>query len=190
MDCTNIGANIAAATCGHIAKSGTEDVNYYINFNDVDKAGSTIVNNVISEIGMKQTKSGYKFTTFEDAVDGEATLKKGTYVNSWLHSVTDRIFVKNELTKKFVNDLTGSKVIRIVANKEEGTAGEVKYEVYGWDSGLKVSEIKAVTTLTDGIVYEIKLATDEKSPEMSLPKSFFDTDLETTQQALSAIMTA
>jgi hypothetical protein len=73
---------------------------------------------------------------------------------------------------------------------ETGTAGEIKYEVYGWDSGLVANELTATTDMADETVYTIKMGSGPKSKEGTLPKSFFDTDIATTELAVTALLSS
>jgi hypothetical protein len=197
MSCKNIAASLIADICGEQAKSGTGARAIILNFNEVDKSLSSLTDNVIDSIVMKATKVGYSLTSIDDNGNlGEYSLVRGTYKPRWQHDVTGRLFTKDELTKTFMNNIVGSKVIIILENKEEGHTnattntgpGATKYEVYGWDSGLEVSEATGSTEIADGVVYQFKAGSPERSKEGSLPKSFFDTDLATTELALGALL--
>jgi hypothetical protein len=187
MNCTDLTANITAALCGKVAVSGTGAKVVLINYEDIDRILSTEVANVITSLKLNGTKKGVLFTSHEDSTVGDVSLKKGTYVDTFVHNLNLRIFVKNEDTKKFVNDLAMAKIVAVVENKELGNAGDVKYEVYGWNSGLEASEITGTTELADGIVYNVKIGTSDKSTEGTLPKSFFVTDAAATKLAFDAL---
>lgn len=188
MDCTDLTANVVAAVCGKQAVSGTGKRVILINYDDIDRVASTVADNVITLLKLEGTKKAFTFTTHGDSTLGETSLKVGTYVNSWVHNATLRVFTKDEVSKDFVNTLAGAKVVAIIENNEVGTAGAVKYEVYGWESGLELSEAGGTTELADGVVYNLKLSTNEKSSENSLPKSYFITDLATTETQLESLI--
>lgn len=197
MSCKTIAASLIADICGEQAASGTGARLIILNFNEVDKSLSSVTGNVIDSIVMKATKVGLSLTSADDNANlGEYSLVRGTYKPRWQHDVTGRLFTKDELTKTFMNDIVGSKVIIIVQNKAEGYTnqstktgpGATKYEVYGWDSGLEVLEATGSTEIADGVVYQFKAGSPERSKEGSLPKSFFDTDLATTELALEALL--
>lgn len=190
MDCTDLTKNVIAAVCNKQAVAGTGKRVVLLNYDDVDRVISTVANNVITSLVMKSGKKGVSFTTHGDSTLGEVSLKKGTYVNSFIHNATLRVFTKDEVSKDFVNAIAGSKVIMIIENNEIGEAGNVKYEVYGWESGLELSEATGTTELADGVVYNLKLGTSDKSTENTLPKSYFVTDLTSTETALESLITA
>lgn len=198
MNCSDITANLIAAVCGKQALAGTEADVILINFEDIDRSLSTLVGDVLTEIVLKNTKKGFSFTSLEDATVGDFAMNKGTYFNSWNHNLPLKIFTKSEASKAFMNKGAGARVVAIVKNKEIGTAlsggvvttGEVKYEVYGWDSGLEVLEATGTTAIADGVVYDIKYGTGEKSKENSIPRSFFQSNLAETELAIAALLAA
>lgn len=189
MDCGAIVAGLTAATCGQIAASGTGTKIVLMNYDDIDKAGSTVAAGVASSIVMKPGKLGFLFETFEKSVTGEATFSKGTYIDTYDHALTLRIFIKNQLTKTFINKLIGSRLVAVVENRGIGTAGEVKYEVYGWDSGMRLTENAFTTDYADNVVYTAKLASDDTSKEGQLPLSYYITNLATTETAFASLYT-
>ena len=99
-----------------------------------------------------------------------------------------RIFKKSEAAKKFVNGLTNARVIAIVENNDTGDNGDTKYEVYGWDSGLELTEITVTTEMTDGVAYQVTLANGTIAQEGSLPMSLFNTDEQTTDLMVEGLL--
>ena len=191
MDCSKITIGLQAVNCGQPAIPGTGPRVILLNYSEVDKGGSVINGNVIESIKFKvNTMKGYDFESLDNANLGEISLNKTTYFSNWQHDLTMRIFAKNENSKKFVNQLNGARVIAIVENKEGGPDGEVKYEAYGWDSGLELNEGTASTDMADLVVYQIKIGSGTNSKESSLPKSVFDTDLTTTESMLNSLVAA
>lgn len=187
--CGALTAGLVAFECGKIAASGTRRRVALINFDDVDRASLTITNGVIAALPLKSGKIGYLFSCADNATTGEATFAKGKYVNSYDHAVTLRALVKNQDTKNFVNKLNGARVIAVVENLDEGNAGDTKFEVYGLKSGLVLTELPFSTELTDGVVFSIKLASDDTSKEEELPISFYTTSIAATEAAFVSLYT-
>jgi hypothetical protein len=77
-----------------------------------------------------------------------------------------------------------------VENRATGAKGSTKYEVYGWDSGLKLSENAFTTDFADNVVFAAKLASDDNSKEGQLPLSYFITSISATETALAGLYTA
>ena len=64
-----------------------------------------------------------------------------------------------------------------------------KRQVYGWDSGLELTEITVTTEMTDGVVYQVTLANGTIAQEGSLPMSLFVTDEDTTDLMVNGLLT-
>lgn len=190
MDCSKITQGFLVADCDGPAIAGTSGRIVLMSFTDIDRAKSTVANNVISAIVLKPGAKAYEVDSLPNAVVGDSPLTVGTYVSTFQHTLTARIFKKSEAAKKFVNQLPTARVVAIVENNERGTKGEVKYEVYGWYSGLTLTELTATTEMTDGVAYQVGLGSSSTAQEKTLPMSFFNTDESTTDEAVDALLGA
>ena len=188
MDCSKITAGFIVADCDGPAIAGTSGRVVLVSFTDIDRTKSTVANNVISTIVLKSGAKAYEVDSLPNAVVGDSPVTVGTYVATFQHTLAVRIFKKSEAAKKFVNQLPTARVIAIVENNERGAKGEVKYEVYGWNSGLTMTELAAATEMTDGVAYQIGLGSSSVAQEKTLPMSFFNTDEATTDEAVNALL--
>lgn len=188
MDCSKIQVGFAQEACQALAVPGTGPRVILISFTDIDKSKSVVANNVISSLVLKQGTKGYEVDSLPNATVGSDSINVGTYVRAHAHNVIVRIFQKSEAAKKFVNGLTNAKVVAIVENNERGNAGEVKYEVYGWDSGLGLSDLTTGTDMADNVVYQATLASDSNALENTLPKSFYSESEAATDAAITALL--
>ena len=189
LDCSTITVGVTVTDCGESATPGTTGRLILLSYTDIDRTASTVAMNVITDLLLKTGKLGYEVDSLPDADVGTTTLVAGTYKSSFAHSVVARIFIKNEEVKKFVNQFTAARVVAIVENNEKGTDGSVKWEVYGWDSGLRLTDLESTTAMADGVVYGLTLATPDTGREGSIPKSFFKTDETTTDAAIDSLIT-
>ncbi len=174
--------------CGKPAIAGTTARVILLSYSDVDKSKSVVTDNVISSLILKAGATGYEVDSLPNATVGSDTVNAGTYLKTHQHSVVVRIFKKSEAAKKFVNGLTNARVIAIVENNDTGDNGNTKYEVYGWDSGLELTEITVTTEMTDGVAYQVTLANGTIAQEGSLPMSLFDTDEKTTDLMVDGLL--
>ncbi|MCL1936817.1 MAG: hypothetical protein FWF52_00270 [Candidatus Azobacteroides sp.] len=187
-DCTRITNGLVGVKCNEPTIPGTGSRVILINYSDIDRKLSTIEDNVITLLALKQGLKGYEFVSLNNSIVGEISYNKTTYFGNWQHDLTLRIFAKNDEAKKFVNKLNGSLVVAVVENKENGPNGEVKYELYGWDAGLELNEATAATEMAESVVYQFKLGSGTNSKESSLPKSVFKTDLTQTEDMLNSLV--
>lgn len=188
LDCSKIRTGFLNQVCGRPAIAGTTSRVILISYSDVDKSKSVVTDNVISSLILKAGATGYEVDSLPNATVGSDTINAGTYLKTHQHNVVVRIFKKSEAAKRFVNGLTNARVIAIVENNDTGDNGDTKYEVYGWDSGLELTEITVTTEITDGIAYQVTLANGTIAQEGSLPMSLFNTDEKTTDLMVEGLI--
>lgn len=188
LDCSKIKTGFTNQVCGKPAIAGTTARVILISYSDVDKSKSVVNDNVISSLILKAGAIGYEVDSLPNATVGSDTINAGTYLKTHQHNVVVRIFKKSEAAKKFVNGLTNARVIAIVENNDPGDHGDTKYEVYGWDSGLELTEITVTTEMTDGVAYQVTLANGTIAQEGSLPMSLFNTNEKTTDLMVDGLL--
>lgn len=188
LDCSKIKTGFTNQVCGKPAIAGTTARVILLSYSDVDKPKSVVTDNVISSLILKAGATGYEVDSLPNATVGSDTINAGTYLKTHQHNVVVRIFKKSEAAKKFVNGLTNARVIAIVENNDTGDNGDTKYEVYGWDSGLELTEITVTTEMTDGVAYQVTLANGTIAQEGSLPMSLFNTDEATTDLMVEGLL--
>ena len=188
MDCSQItNTAILAGDCTSSGVSGTESLVYFMNLGDINKTTSTMVNNVLTAFVMKTGKYAKPFTSLPDSTVGSYESSEGTYKSSFTHKLSVVVFVKTEDTKAFINDIINARVVAIVGNRNEGKAGDTKYEVYGYNAGLKATA-KGDTKVADGVYYTVEFSTPKDSSEATLPNSLFKTSLELTETLLASLI--
>lgn len=188
LDCSKIKTGFTNQVCGKPAIAGTAARVILISYSDADRSKSVVTDNVISSLILKAGATGYEVDSLPNATVGSDAINAGTYLKTHQHSVVVRIFKKSEAAKKFVNGLTSARVIAIVENNDTGDGGDTKYEVYGWDSGLELTEITVTTEMTDGVAYQVTLANGTIAQEGSLPMSLFNTDEATTDLMVGGLL--
>lgn len=188
LDCSKIKTGFINQVCGKPSIAGTTARVILISYSDIDKAKSVVTDNVISSLILKAGATGYEVDSLPNATVGSDTINAGTYLKTHQHNVVVRIFKKSEAAKKFVNGLTNARVIAIVENNDTGDNGDTKYEVYGWDSGLELTEITVTTEMTDGVAYQVTLANGTIAQEGSLPMSLFNTNEKTTDLMVDGLL--
>lgn len=188
LDCSKIKTGFTNQVCGKPAIAGTTARVILLSYSDVDKSKSVVTDNVISSLILKAGATGYEVDSLPNATVGSDTINAGTYLKTHQHNVVVRIFKKSEAAKKFVNGLTNARVIAIVENNDTGDNGDTKYEVYGWDSGLELTEITVTTEMTDGVAYQVTLANGTIAQEGSLPMSLFNTNEATTDLMVDGLL--
>lgn len=188
MSCKSITDGVIAALCCDPAIGGTHGDIILVNYADIDRGLTTVVDNVITNLILKQGSKAYKYESLEDVPMASVSYEKGTYIGYFQHDVTLRFLVKNEDVKSFVNSLSCARVVAIVHNKELGSDGDMSYEVYGFDSGLELNSLEGTTEVTDGVVYEAVTGSGDRSKEKSLPKTLNYGTLSDTEDAIDGLL--
>ena len=186
MNCGNISNNLVLAACANSLAAIEADI-VLINFDDVDRDSSTVSDGVLSSLVLKSSKYGYRYTSHKNAFEATVALNKGTYINSFVHGAVVRVFTKTQDAKDELNKLANGKVIAIVKNSDSQN-DETKYEVYGWENGLVMSDLQAASTDADGVLYTFNLSSDDNARESQLPLSYYGTSLSATETALEALI--
>lgn len=164
MDCSKITKGFVVASCDNLPTGGTGSKVYLFNYADIDRSSSTKTKQTISVIALKDGAKGYQYESFDNSTDGSATLNKGTYVSNYDHQVQLRLFAEDEDAREFLADAKEARIVAVVQKK-----GSVEFEVYGWESGLKMSENAYATKYTDNVAYAPIFKSDDNSKESDLP---------------------
>lgn len=186
--CAKIASSLVLAACVSAAV-GLESSIYIVNFDDIDRASSTVTGNVISSLVLNTGANGYKYESAKNAIEANSPLNKGTYLNRFDHNIVFRVFSKTQSIKDELGKLAQARVVVIVENLNSGS-DETHFEVYGWDAGLEMTDFQAATTDGDGVVATVTLNSGDNAKESDLPKSFYSTSLATTRAALEALLPA
>lgn len=185
-DCSKISKDLTLAACGSSSSAIEADI-ILLRHADIDIDESAIEGNVVSAIVLKDGKFGVRITGEDNSFETDATLNAGTYRNSFVHKVVFRSFVKSQDIKDELNALANDRVVAIVKNLDNRSS-ETKYEVYGWDNGLKMSDFAAPSTDADGVIYNYALQSTDNAREGQLPLSFYAGSLQDTEKAIQSLL--
>lgn len=199
--CGKLSSNAISSACGFAPVGGTTSSVYIINFEDIDRVATDVEGNVVSALSLVTGAKAYEFVSKDNATTGSATYNRGTYFNTLDHSVTIRAFIRNQQTKDFVAQLNGARVVVVIENingnafsvSADGTmtndaSQSVKYEIWGFDAGLTLSELPYSTELSDSTYFSATLSTDENNKEGDMPKTYNVGTESGTKQQLRAML--
>ncbi len=186
LNCGKISASLALAHCGASAIGIFPEV---ILMNHADIETVTEANGIVSSIVLKNGAYAYKYETFKNAVEASSPISRNTYLTRFQHQLVFRAFTKTQEIKDQLNALANANVVAIVKNVANDS-NETKYEIYGLDNGLVMTDLQNASNDADGIVYAVTLSSDDNALEGSLPASFYTSDLETTEEAINALLQA
>ena len=204
IDCGKLTTGVIGYDCENPLVQGIKPRVVLINHDDIDLSETMITDGIITKLELKPGKVGYLVETIDPGMSANIAFTRSAYFSAWNQNVIMRLFDNNVAVKKFINGLAKTNVIVIVENKyvkyaipetPEPPAGEEKrgetvFEVFGFYTGLRLNEAtrdSAEDELKGG--YQLTLGTSDSSQEPSLPLTWLDTNLTTTQEAFLALTT-
>lgn len=183
MSCENTLSKNFIRQCGYRPKAGLENTVWLVNVKEIDKAATQLSASKMSITSMVLT-TGAKIYKAEGAgkfPQGTTELVKGDNGNGWKHGNTIRILYysedEREQLQKMIDD---GRFATIVEKKDTGLAGELTYDVLGFESGMAVQSVTWNSAENNGVVVVV-LGTEEGEEESTDRKIFLDTDLATTK---------
>lgn len=187
MDCANLSKGLIADACKR-AVSGLNGRILLMNYADIDRTATTELNGVVEALQLKAGKYAQAFEFKDTTLVAEHNLVKEAYLPTWEHVINAKILAKTQEAKNALEVLAKAKVVAIVENKEQGAAGEVKYEMYGYDAGMELTESNNTTAFADGVVYSVKLASPANEKESTLPKTIYKTSATATDTLIEGLL--
>ena len=147
--------------------------------------------NIITNITMKSTKAMFAFEGIKTSITAQTEMVVLTLANAFNHQVSLSVFDVSAAQKLSLQGMAAIEQFAIVENSKDSSLADSVFEVYGVNRGLLPSEMIRINADTDtGGAYVITLVTpDEGGKESSLPESFWDTDLATTEPKVEALLT-
>lgn len=179
-------ANDFLLDCANKPVAGLETYAVLINRDDIDFDASTFDAtqiNILKTLVLKTGKKGYQVQQMKNSFNGTMWEQvEGDYINGTKHVFA---FVNPDRTakgKELDGLLLNGKFVAVIVNQTAPDNG--KFEVLGWNTGLKVPTAKHDYVQTNGVTV-VTLASLEQEPDPPYP--FFNTDLATTRTAFETL---
>ncbi len=187
-----LAANIAP-DCANPQVAGVEADGIIINRADID-FDSCVKDetnpNIVKTLALKSGKKGYSiYQQGNSPFTGTNTaFTAGTYTNKFVKQVNFVVFDHSaDCSHNIIDQLANGSFVVILKNKYRGSDSKSKFEIYGFEAGLKQSEgtREAYSEDTDG---GWSVAMQETAPTSGI--FLFNTDLTTTESAIESLLTA
>lgn len=172
--------------CSNPMFNGVEEIGYIMNKSEI--ASFTQTGNVISALTLASGKHAYKiynpgktpFTgTNKSMVEGAVSNKFTKTVNFVVPAIGP------DVCANIIDVLANGEFVIVLASKYNNASGNAKYEVFGWNKGMKASaqDNDLYSEETDG-GWAVTMV-EENVPNSGI--YFFTTDEATTKAALEAL---
>lgn len=179
----------AAIDCDNPISGGTGTRMIICNFDD--KGTATVgVDGTISALALTGATVGYLFEGQKLSHHPSYELVKKPFINMFKHQVEFLVFDYTQAMKANLQKLSKGKVFAVVENNYQGAAGETAFEVYGYNTGLFLEELKRDANDTDNQgAFTLKLSSDEGALESVLPQALFITSYAASKVIVDALLT-
>ena len=186
-NCSKISKNLTLVACAN-SVAGLRSRLVLIKFDDIDRKQTKPMGNILEGIILKDNAvAGLEWEFVENGLEADCTLNKGTYRNTFSHKVAGKALLKSQEVKDEIGNLAHSRVVAVVENKDNNSE-ETRFEVYGFENGLRMAELSSPTTDADGVHYSFSLQSDDNARESALPLSFYAGDADSTEAAFAALI--
>lgn len=140
MSCNTKIAGDFALNCGYKPKQGIYE-KWLINWDDIDFAASQLDNRntKVTSLVLKAGKKIYKANGNDKSHKVKHALVVGDFGNGYTHTDEIILIYKGENERERVQELVdGARVVTLVKKIDGGLTGELKYEIAGYESGMKI----------------------------------------------------
>ena len=179
-----------AFDCANMSEKGVEKVGYIVNYADVIKASCNRSGNIISALALVSGARGYKIIVPEGTPFNGTLIEAvvGTYKTKWNKTVAFVVLDSGPtVSADIIDKLANGKFMIVLENVYAGADAKNKFEVYGFEQGLKLTAgIRDLNSYdTDG-GWSVTLQ-EQNAPSSGL--FLFSTDENTTRALLKALET-
>lgn len=177
--------------CANMSTKGVEKVGYIMNYDDVLKASCNRTGNLISALALATGAKGYKIIVPEGTPFNGTLIEAvvGTYRTKWNKTVAFVVLNSGpEVSHDIIDKLANGKFVIVLENVFAGSDSKNKFEVYGFEQGLKLTAGTRDLNSddTDG-GWSVTLQ-EQNAPSSGL--FLFDTDEAKTRTLLNSLGTA
>ncbi|WP_339875221.1 hypothetical protein [Olleya marilimosa] len=156
-----------------------------INWADVDKAGSTADGATITDL--VTTSTGFSIEWYKElASTATSYAANAEDVDGFSHSFLSRLSTTSADNAERAAELKNGRFIVIVETEYKGVDNADAFKVYGWDSGLELSEMTQGSNENSGSML-FTLATREGTVERYPFNTFLETDYATSKATFDAL---
>jgi len=176
--------------CDNKPKGGIEVNVVILNFEDVDKATSTLdgVNDLIlTNLSTFSGTAGF-FIEGVKQVNGASfeLIKKEESFDMWKHMFAGVLLAPSAANKKRLDEIaSGGRYVVVVEKIWKGDSQADAFEVLGFDSGLVISTAVWNTKESDGVI-KFELASEDGFEEPKMTLNNLETNFATTKIAFDA----
>lgn len=189
LNCENKLTADIQKNCDQKAQAGIEVNVVLINFEDVDKATSTIDGSndlIITDLATFSGTQGYFIEGVKQTQSAmwELVVKEDSF-DMYKHFFNGVVLTPSAANKKLFEQIaSGGRYIAVIEKKWKGENQADAFEVLGWDAGLRISESTWNTAESDGVI-KFVLSNPDGYEEPKMSRNLLETDYATTKTSFN-----
>jgi len=169
--------------CSAAPISGTEEVLYVFNKEEVTATFSLTSKTTITDLAVLVGKKGYKLQGYKKSTNPKSTLVvSDTLPDSFTQDIDFAVWGKDATTVEQLIKL--GDVMVVAETKDKGLNGASAFKAYGVDSGLFKSALTQDTNADNGIFKLTLSAMEQRAPYYTV----YDTSYAVTKAMLEALL--
>lgn len=177
--------------CADFPKAGLDSGKaVIINTEDIDWTASTATGATITALTLKTGTSGFSVEWYKELASTASTFNLNTEdIDGFGHSFLTRLSNTSADNAERANELKMGRFIVVVETNYKGASNAEAFKVYGWDSGLILSEMTSNSNENSGSTL-FTLSTKENTVEQYPYNILMETDYDTTKADFEALFAA
>ena len=174
--------------CADKAKKGLDGGKaVIINWDDIDHASSTEAAAIISDLVLESGTSGFAAEWFGDLASANANfVPNAEDVAGFIQAFLCRIATASAEGAERARELSQGRFVIVVETRDKGTLKAEAFKVFGWQSGMKLSEMTYNTLENSGSI-PYTAATEEGDTEAYPFNVFLETDYATSKATFDSL---
>lgn len=158
-----------------------------INFADIDRAGSTSNGATITALTLVAGASGLSAEWFKDLASANAAFTPSSEdIDGFLQNFLCRIATMSAGNAERAAELSQGRFVVAVETKYKGVDNAEAFKVFGWENGLKLSELTLDTLANSGsMLYTV--SSEEGALETYPFNVLLETDYATTKASFESL---
>ena len=158
-----------------------------VNWDDIDRTGSTESGATISDLVLKSGTTGLAVEWYKDLASGSGTFAPSTEdIDGFLHNFLTRLGNSSAANAERANELKNGRFIMVYETKYKGADNLEAFKVAGWEQGLKLSEMAFNTAENSGAGL-FTLATEEGDVEQYPYSVFLETSYAVSKASFDSL---
>ena len=158
-----------------------------INWDDVDRAGSTVAGATITDLVTQAGTSGFAAEWFKDLASLNSAFAPNTEdIDGFIHNFLCRIPTSSAENAERARELSQGRFVVVVETKYKGALNAEAFKVFGWDNGVKLSEM-IYNTLENSGSLPYTVTTEEGDVESYPFNVFLETDYATSKATFDTL---